>query len=62
MVTSRTSRVETLRILVVDDFSPFREALCSFLLGYETLTIVGEAADGEEAISSDSFLTSSLWM
>jgi len=41
---------EFLRILVVDDFSPFREALCSFLLGYETLTVVGEAADGDEAI------------
>jgi len=41
---------EFLRILVVDDFSPFREALCSFLLGYESLTVVGEAADGDEAI------------
>ena len=41
---------EFLRILVVDDFSPFREALCSFLLGYESLTVVGEAADGNEAI------------
>ncbi len=39
-----------LRILVVDDFGPFREALCSFFLGYETLTVVGEAADGDEAI------------
>jgi len=47
---SRTSRVETLRILVVDDFSPFREALCNFFQGYKTLTVVGEAADGDEAI------------
>jgi len=47
---SRTSRVDTLRILVVDDFSPFREALCSFFQGYKTLTVVGEAADGDEAI------------
>jgi DNA-binding NarL/FixJ family response regulator len=47
---SRTSRVKKLRILVVDDFSPFREALCSFLLGYAPLTVVGEAADGDEAI------------
>jgi DNA-binding NarL/FixJ family response regulator len=47
---SRTSRVDRLRILVVDDFSPFREALCSFFQGYETLTVVGEAADGDEAI------------
>jgi DNA-binding NarL/FixJ family response regulator len=41
---------ELLRILVVDDFGPFREALCSLLLGYEPLTIIGEAADGDEAI------------
>src|SRR5689334_3834413 len=47
---SRTSRIDTLRILVVDDFSPFREALCSFFQGYETLSVVGEAADGDEAI------------
>jgi DNA-binding NarL/FixJ family response regulator len=51
LATWRTSYVdECLRILVVDDFSPFREALCSFLLGYEALAIVGEAADGVEAI------------
>src|SRR5688572_9700006 len=36
--------------LVVDDFSPFREALCSFLLGYDPLTVIGEAADGDEGI------------
>ena len=51
MAASRASHVdELLRILVVDDFGPFREALCSFFLGYETLTVVGEAADGDEAI------------
>jgi CheY-like chemotaxis protein len=43
MAASRTSRVdELLRILVVDDFGPFSKAICSFLLGYETLTVVGE--------------------
>ena len=49
---SHTSRGndELLRILVVDDFSPFREALCSLLLSYEPLTFIGEAADGDEAI------------
>jgi DNA-binding NarL/FixJ family response regulator len=51
VVTSQTSHVdECLRILVVDDFSPFREALCGFLIGYEPLIVVGEAADGDEAI------------
>ena len=48
---SRTScPSEPLRILIVDDFAPFRESLCSLLLDYETFTIVGEAADGEAAI------------
>jgi CheY-like chemotaxis protein len=43
MAASRTSRVdELLRSLVVDDFGPFSKAICSFLLGYETLTVVGE--------------------
>lgn len=43
-------RIEPIRILVVDDFGPFRESLCRFFLTYETLSIVGEAADGEAAI------------
>jgi DNA-binding NarL/FixJ family response regulator len=48
---SQTSRVaEPLRILVVDDFAPFRESLYSFFLDHKSLTIVGEAADGEAAI------------
>jgi len=51
VAASHTSHVdELLRILVVDDFGPFRKAICSFLLGYDTLTVVGEAADGDEAI------------
>lgn len=55
---SRTSRVgEPLRILVVDDFAPFRECLCNLFLGYETLTVVGTAADGEAAIEMASRLT-----
>jgi hypothetical protein len=38
---SQTSRDndQLLCILVVDDFSPFREALGSFLLSYEPLTV-----------------------
>ena len=35
---------------VVDDFAPFRETLCSVLLPYESMVIIGEAADGEAAI------------
>jgi DNA-binding NarL/FixJ family response regulator len=42
--------VGPLRILVADDFAPFRETLSSFFLDHKSLTIVGEAADGEAAI------------
>jgi two-component system response regulator DegU len=41
---------ESLRILVVDDFAPFRESLHSIFRDYQSLTIVGEAADGVVAI------------
>jgi DNA-binding NarL/FixJ family response regulator len=41
---------DTLRILVVDDFRPFRESVCSLFLRYEALTVVGEAEDGQAAI------------
>src|SRR5690242_9640370 len=41
---------DPLRILVVDDFPPFRESVCSLFLRYEALTVVGEASDGEAAI------------
>ena len=41
---------DPLRILVVDDFRPFRESLCSLFLRYEALSVVGEAADGDAAI------------
>ena len=48
---SRTSRVsESLGILVVDDFAPFRESLHSIFRGHKSLSIVGEAADGVVAI------------
>ena len=51
MASSETSSVDgSVRILIVDDFGPFREALCSFFLDYESLTVVGEAADGDEAV------------
>ena len=47
----RTSRVgEPLRVLLVDDFAPFRESLRRFFQDYESLVVVGEAADGEAAI------------
>jgi two-component system NarL family response regulator len=41
---------EPLRILVVDDFGPFRDSLCQFFGSFDTLTVVGEATDGQSAI------------
>jgi DNA-binding NarL/FixJ family response regulator len=39
-----------IRILVVDDFEPFRRFVCSTLLKRPELQVVGEASDGLEAI------------
>jgi DNA-binding NarL/FixJ family response regulator len=51
LVVSRTARAtESLGILVVDDFAPFRESLYSIFRDHKSLTIVGEAADGVAAI------------
>lgn len=40
----------TARILVVDDFEPWRQSICSMLSAYQQLCIVAEAADGLEAV------------
>ncbi|MGB8989145.1 MAG: response regulator transcription factor [Candidatus Sulfotelmatobacter sp.] len=42
----------TIRILVVDDYEPFRRFVCSTLRKRPTLQIVGEAADGLEAVQN----------
>lgn len=39
-----------MQILVVDDFGPFRQFICSMLREQPELRIVGEAADGFEAV------------
>ena len=39
-----------IRILVADDFEPWRRSVCSILKGQAELQVVGEAADGEEAV------------
>jgi DNA-binding NarL/FixJ family response regulator len=44
-------QLHTCRILLVDDHAPIPEALRSLLSSYEDLQIVGEAADGQEAIN-----------
>jgi YesN/AraC family two-component response regulator len=38
------------RIVLVDDHEAIRKALCNLLSLYEDMQIVGEAADGKEAI------------
>ena len=42
--------LSSFRILVVDDFAPFREFVCSTLAKRTELQVVGEAADGLEAV------------
>jgi DNA-binding NarL/FixJ family response regulator len=39
-----------IRVLVVEDFEPFRRFICSTLSKRSNLQIIGEAADGSEAI------------
>ncbi len=41
----------TLRLLVVDDQALFREGLCRLLDSHRDFTVVGEAANGQEAIA-----------
>ena len=40
----------TIRILVVDDFERWRRSICSILSGYQQLHVVGQVADGQEAV------------
>src|ERR1700757_1311302 len=42
--------MSSLRVLVVDDYEPFRRMVCSMLARKLELQIVGEAADGLEAV------------
>ena len=42
--------MEPLRIVVADDFPPFREALCKFFGEFAALEVVGEVGDGNSAV------------
>src|ERR1700758_3447640 len=42
--------MSSLRVLVVDDYEPFRRIVCSMLARKLELQIVGEVADGLEAV------------
>ena len=39
------------RVLVADDHAMVRQGLCSILNQYKDIQVVGEAADGEEAVA-----------
>jgi len=43
---------EPIRVLVVDDHGVVREGLRTFLLLQEGIEVVGEAADGQEAVAA----------
>lgn len=45
------NRSASIRVLVVEDFEPFRRSVCSMLDKNPDLQIVGEVSDGLEAIS-----------
>ena len=47
----------TVRVLVVDDYGPFRRFVCSTLGRRPALQIVGEASDGVEAVRLASAIT-----
>ena len=40
----------SIRVLVVDDYEPFRQFVCSRLESRPDLQVIGEAADGLEAV------------
>ncbi len=44
------SPVDRIRVLIVDDHAVVRHALATFLLAFDDLELVGEAAGGQEAI------------
>jgi DNA-binding NarL/FixJ family response regulator len=41
-----------IRLVVVDDFTPFRKALFQFFREFKEIEVVGEAADGNSAIET----------
>ncbi len=47
---SRGSCMSSVRVLVVDDYEPFRRFVCSTLCQRPTLQIICEASDGAEAV------------
>jgi DNA-binding NarL/FixJ family response regulator len=49
-------RIKKIRILIVDDFEPWRQAVCSLLAESDNLQIVGECSDGLDAVNQSNVL------
>jgi DNA-binding NarL/FixJ family response regulator len=52
--------LRNIRVLVVEDFDPFRQLICSLVSNYPGFEVVGEASDGLEAIDKAQELTPDL--
>jgi DNA-binding NarL/FixJ family response regulator len=50
MANDNHQSAPAVRVLVVEDFEPFRRAICSMLDKISNLKIVGEVSDGLEAV------------
>jgi len=50
-MTDHASRSSKIRVLLVDDHDMVRKGLCSVLLEHPEIAVVGEAADGQEAVA-----------
>jgi len=48
--TGEPSQAPAYRVLVVEDFAPIRREICSMLAASAGLQVIGEAADGLEAV------------
>ena len=48
------ARMTAIRVLIVDDHAVVREGLRTFLELQDGIEVVGEAADGEEAVAAPS--------
>jgi DNA-binding NarL/FixJ family response regulator len=49
-------RLATVRILIVDDYEPWRRAVCSMLQQHEDLEVICEGSDGSEAVQKSAEL------
>ena len=50
MANDNNRSAPAIRVLLVEDFEPFRRAICSVLSKHRSSQIVGEASDGLEAV------------